>query len=94
MRRIVTASTAAMLVLLAACGDDGAGTGTANPSAGSPPAASAGGAPPAATDFDPATFHDATTVDNRWFPLVPGTQMTWEGYALDGQDKLQRKVIF
>jgi hypothetical protein len=94
MRRIVTASTTAMLVLLAACGDDGAGTGPANPSAGAPPAASAGGAPPAATDFDPAIFRDATTVDNRWFPLVPGTQMTWEGHALDGQDKLQRKVIF
>jgi hypothetical protein len=46
------------------------------------------------TDFDPGRFSDPTTVDNRWFPLKPGTQLTWEGSALDGKEKIARKVVF
>jgi hypothetical protein len=46
------------------------------------------------TDFDPARFSDPTTVDNQWFPLKPGTQLTWEGSALDGKDEIARKVVF
>jgi hypothetical protein len=46
-----------------------------------------------ATDFDPARFSDPTTVDNQWFPLKPGTQLTYEGSAIaDG--KIARKVVF
>ena len=50
--------------------------------------------PASADDFEAASFHDPTRVDNRWFPLVPGTQMTWVGHALDGTDRLTRKVVF
>jgi hypothetical protein len=28
--------------------------------------------PLSANDFDPANFGDSSTVDNNWFPLVPG----------------------
>ena len=50
--------------------------------------------PTTADDFDPAAFVDPATVDNQWFPLVPGTQMKWKGRALDGTDKLTREVVF
>jgi hypothetical protein len=46
------------------------------------------------SDFDPGRFSDPVTIDNQWFPLKPGTQLTWEGSALDGEDKIARKVVF
>jgi hypothetical protein len=46
------------------------------------------------TDFDPSRFSDPTTVDNRWFPLTPGTQLTWQGSALDGSERIARQVVF
>ena len=40
-------------------------------------------------------FHDATSVDNPWFPLVPGTRMTWiRPRASTGRSELTRKVVF
>ena len=33
--------------------------------------------------FDPAAFADATTIDNRWFPLAPGTEYLFEGSTLE-----------
>jgi hypothetical protein len=71
-------------VLAVGCGD---ATDTTSPAA-------APASPPTAKGLEPGTFAHATTVDNQWFPLVPGTQMMWEGHALDGSDKLERKVVF
>jgi hypothetical protein len=51
-------------------------------------------APAGADHFDAVSFHNPTRVDNRWFPLVPGTQMTWVGHALDEDEQLTRKVVF
>ena len=76
---------ATLLLLTVACGLEG--------SASPAPVASPQGRI-TADDFDPAAFTDATSVSNQWFPLVPGTQMMWEGHALDGPDKLERKVVF
>ena len=36
-------------------------------------------------DFDSAKFSDPTTINNEWFPLKPGTQLTWEGTVLDDE---------
>src|SRR5215211_827960 len=47
-----------------------------------------------AADFDSARFADPTTIDNQWFPLKPGMQLTYEGSALDGGEKIARKVVF
>jgi hypothetical protein len=80
---------ASLTVALTACGTGSASTGTSV--TGTP---SSFAAPTSARDFDPSRFAAATTVDNRWFPLVPGVRMTWEGHALDGADKLERKVVF
>jgi hypothetical protein len=82
-RRIRACAIAALLPLGAACNDDGS----------APPAAAAP-APPTAEGLEPALFSHPITVDNRWFPLTPGTQMTWKGHALDGPDKLERRVVF
>jgi hypothetical protein len=46
------------------------------------------------TDFDPGRFSDPTTVDNQWLPLRPGTQLTWQGSALDGTERIARQVVF
>ena len=36
-------------------------------------------APAACPDFSSANFHKPTTIDNRYFPLVPGTRFTYKG---------------
>ena len=84
-RRTGLCFLAVFLLLAVACSDE------------TPPGSDATTVPPgpaAADDFRPAAFTEPTKVDNQWFPLVPGTQMTWEGHALDGKDKLERRVIF
>jgi hypothetical protein len=47
-----------------------------------------------AADFDPARFSDPTTVDNQWFPLKPGTQLTYEGSAIADDGRIARQVVF
>ena len=73
---------------LAAC----AGQGASDPQGpeatqGVPPVASA-------ADFDPANFTRPTEVTNPWFPLEPGTRLTWEGHATEGVERVERKVVF
>ena len=44
---------------------------------------------------DPANFSDPTNVDNKWYPLVPGTQLIFKGVTLeDGEDEVPHTVIF
>src|SRR3990172_11026781 len=46
-------------------------------------------------NFDPANFDSSSTIiDNEWWPLKPGTQMTWEGSAFEDDEKVRRKVVF
>ena len=73
----------ALILVLPACGERGH---TAATSSGAP-----SHRPISAADFDPALFGDSTVVDNRWFPLEPGTQMVWEGHALDNEDEIPRR---
>jgi hypothetical protein len=77
---------AVLALVLAGCSGDGGSSAAPSPAA----VASS----PAPADFGGATFRDPVTVDNRWFPLVPGTRMTWKGHALDGTDELEREVVF
>jgi hypothetical protein len=94
MRRLGSGIAASALALmLAACGagDEPAGevAGVTTTGSGTTAAKVA-----VATDFDPARFSDPTTVDNRWFPLKPGTQLTYEGSAIADDGKIARKVVF
>jgi hypothetical protein len=45
-------------------------------------------------DFDPRKFGSPLQVDNRWFPLRPGAELTFEGSAIDGDQRIRRKVVF
>jgi hypothetical protein len=46
------------------------------------------------TDFDAANFSDSTKIDNRYLPLEPGMQFTYEGRSNRGQGRLPHRVIF
>jgi len=48
-----------------------------SPAAGSPTVTAPTGAAPSPTAIDPANFVDR--VDNPWFPLTPGTTLTYKG---------------
>lgn len=47
-------------------------------------------------DFDPTHFdHRSATVDNPWFPLKPGTRLTWEGSTVeDDGTVVPHRVVF
>src|SRR5207245_472634 len=55
-----------------------------------------GGRPRAAPGryYDPANFSSSSKIDNRWFPLIPGTQLTFEGRANRGAGILPHRVVF
>jgi hypothetical protein len=45
--------------------------------------------------FDPTNFGtDSAEVDNPYFPLVPGTQLVYEGSAFDEGERVEHSVIF
>jgi hypothetical protein len=88
MRAFRIASAALTLVLPAAACSDTVGARTSSESSGATsPALSA-------RDFDPNGFHRSTTIDNVWFPMQPGTRYTWEGHAIDGGERVDRRVVF
>jgi hypothetical protein len=39
-------------------------------------------------------FSDGTRIDNRWFPLAPGTQFEYEGRANRGRGLVRHRVVF
>jgi uncharacterized protein YrzB (UPF0473 family) len=47
------------------------------------------------TDFDPDNFNDPTTIDNKWFPLIPGTQFVYEGFTVDENgEEIPHEIVF
>jgi hypothetical protein len=44
--------------------------------------------------FDATNFENSATVDNKWFPLKPGTRYTWEGTTVDEGETEEHRVIF
>ncbi len=45
-------------------------------------------------DFDAAKFSDPLTIDNRWLPLVPGTEFVFKGTANRGEGVEHHRVVF
>jgi hypothetical protein len=45
-------------------------------------------------EFDPASFDNPTNIDNKWFPLIPGTQFIYEGTTEEGGVSIPHRVIF
>jgi hypothetical protein len=80
---IVAALVAAVVAIalplaLGACGDDD----------------QAQAKPATHKDFDATNFNDSTTIDNKFNPLVPGTQFVYEGRSNRGLGRLPHEVIF
>lgn len=46
------------------------------------------------TDFDPDNFPESPKIDNRFSPLEPGMQFTYEGRSNRGGGRLPHKVVF
>jgi len=45
--------------------------------------------------FDRDAFgRNSTTIDNPWWPLKVGTQLTWEGHAFEGDELIDRRIVF
>ena len=82
-----TASVALVSLLLAACGEDEKESKSAEVNKKARTATE--------KDFDPkSNFSASTEVDNKWHPLVPGTQLVYEGRSNRGLERLPHRVIF
>jgi hypothetical protein len=86
-RRAVAAVATGALLALSACGSD------------DKPAVAVAAAPQGklitAKDFSPSRFgQNSYVVDNTWFPMKPGTQLSFEGSALDGEERVQRRTVW
>jgi hypothetical protein len=46
------------------------------------------------TDFDAGNFSDSTKIDNRFLPLEPGMQFTYEGRSNRGLGRLPHRAVF
>jgi hypothetical protein len=103
MRARSVATLAVTLLVVSACGrtSDGAqdASDTGPTDVGEPSAATKApvSAPPtddAGPRFSPALFgSDSATVDNPFYPLTPGMEQTYEGHALDGDEKIERRIV-
>jgi hypothetical protein len=90
LRRYVGATASLLLVVgfLAACG--GAGDDDDKQAQVDAKARTA-----TEKDFDPeGNFSASTDVDNTWHPLVPGTQLVYEGRSNRGLGRLPHRVVF
>ena len=86
---LVTLAVAGGLGLAASAvgGTSGAGTRAAS---GAP-------VPPTeirAQDYEKMTFRNSLRVDNRWYPLRPGTQLVFRGTTQEGQENVPHRVVF
>jgi hypothetical protein len=46
-------------------------------------------------DFDPDNFDNPTRIDNKWFPLKPGTQFVYEGFTVDENgEEIPHEIVF
>lgn len=90
----IAATVSAMAFAVAGCGANPAPAPpktapTAAPT--SPTAASTAGAG-YSVDITPADFPTSTTIDNRYFPLTPGTRAIYEGKNADGNERIVKEV--
>jgi hypothetical protein len=44
-------------------------------------------------DFDHRNFANPLQVQNRWWPLQPGTEFDYQGSAIEGDQRIRRRVV-
>lgn len=59
-----------------------------------PPAPTAMATESLTESFPYGAFSDPTTIDNMYFPLIPGTRFTWEGVADGDEGPVAHQVVF
>ncbi len=84
-------SAAAVLVLATSACSNQSPTNQQEPARTAHPEASAGQV--TARDYDPSRFGDSTHIDNRWFPLRPGTRLDYRGSAIEDGRRERHSVI-
>lgn len=91
MRRggLITLSGVAVLGLAVSAWGGSASDVTSDTSNGSAPLSEV-----RAKDYDRGNFAKSTKVDNRWFPLRPGTQLVFRGTTTEGKETIAHRVIF
>jgi len=45
-------------------------------------------------DFDSRNFDRSIHIDNKWFPLKPGTQFVYEGFTIEEGKRVPHRVVF
>jgi hypothetical protein len=45
-------------------------------------------------DFDSKNFDRSTHIDNKWFPLNPGTQFLYKGFTIEHGKRVSHRVVF
>ncbi|MGW8143331.1 MAG: hypothetical protein ACWGN2_02995 [Anaerolineales bacterium] len=45
-------------------------------------------------DFDPSAFDNPTIIDNEWLPMVPGTQLIYEGVTVEDGEEIPHSIEF
>ena len=93
IRRIrLAAGAAALTLVVAACGTEASSDTAVEAVAPSTTAKPAKDVTEA--DFDRRNFPTVATVDNQWYPLVPGTRYILQGSANRGEGVLPHRVVF
>lgn len=81
---LVRTASIAVLIGFVACGDQ-------KPKSAAPKSAAPEVAVP---KFDVKKFSDPTRIDNKWLPIAPGTQLTYEGKVKGSEESFARRVVF
>jgi hypothetical protein len=89
----ISLATAALLLVLSASACAGASSQSGSSQQSSQRMQSEHLSTLSAKDFDPTNFDNSTTVDNKWFPLVPGAHSVFEGSAIDDGQRISRRVV-
>jgi hypothetical protein len=88
---VLACSMLAVPLVLGACGSEPT-TGSDSAQGPSLPPVPAGETGPE-KGFDRGKFSKPTTIDNRWFPLKPGTQFVYEGETIEDDEKIPHRVV-
>lgn len=44
-------------------------------------------------ELDPTKFDRPTNIDHEWWPLEPGTRLTYEGFTVDEGKKIRHRIV-
>lgn len=88
--RLGALAALALPLALAGCGSGG----TSEERSAVPTTAAAPARQVTEKDYDRGGFAESAKVDNRWFPLVPGTQFVYAGFINQDDKRVEHRVVF